>query len=404
MNLAKLTRNHEFRENIMFKISIPTEYYFGSGALDRIADMSLPGKKALICTTRGKSVRRYGYLSRLERALQQKNVAYVLFDELEPNPTKDSIMSASLRARQHGCDFIIGFGGGSAMDASKAIAFMAVNSGDLWDYCTRGTGKGKVPEKEALPIVCISTTAGTGSELDAGAVITNTQTGEKSGVGIPRLFPTISIVDPDLTLTVPPQQTAFQGLDTFYHVAEGYISKASNLMSEMFALTAVERTAKYLPVCVQDGNNLEARTQMSFANSLGGLVMACGRLTSQHPLEHVLSAHYPDLPHGAGLLLLAPSYFATLIRKGAVPEKFVTLAQTMGMKDASKPEDFLEAHRNLLIACGVSEIKMSDYGIRFEELKGFASEAVKAMGFPFKSDPVFLSENDFVQIYESAWR
>lgn len=153
-----------------------------------------------------------------------------------------------------------------------------------------------------------------------------------------------------------------------------------------------------------DGSDKEARRLMSFANSLGGLVMATGTLVSQHALEHVLSAHYPKLPHGAGLMMLAPAYFEHLIRKGASPERFIRLAQVMGMKDATGPEDFLSAHRALLEAVGATEIRMSDYGIRFEELREFAREVKETASMQFKNDPVELTEADVASIYEAAWR
>lgn len=388
----------------MFKVHVPTDYYFGEGALEELSRIPLPGKKAFICTTNGRSVRRFGYLAKLEDALKAQGIESVIFDEIEPNPTKNTIMKAASSAKSAGCDFVLGFGGGSPMDAAKVIALMATNPGDLWDYCFKGSGGKQFPSVKPLPIVCVSTTAGTGSELDAGGVITNTDTNEKFGIGFPSLFPTVSVVDPLLTLTVPKDQTIYQGMDTFYHLAEGYLSKAANLMNEMYALEGIAKTVENLPKCAADGSDREARRLMSFANSLGGLVMATGTLVSQHAMEHVLSAHYPKLPHGAGLMMLAPAYFEHLIRKGASPERFVRLACVMGMKDATRPEDFLLAHQALLDTVCATEVRMSDYGIRFEELRGFAREVKETASMQFKNDPVELTEADVASIYEAAWR
>lgn len=144
------------------------------------------------------------------------------------------------------------------MDAAKSIALIAVNDGDYWDYIPSGTGKGKSVSNRPLPIVAITTTAGTGSEADAGTVITNEKTHEKTGFVHPDLFPALSIVDPELMLTVPPLFTAFQGFDALFHSVEGYVSNGTNLMSDMYALEAIKHISRYLPRAVADGSDLKA--------------------------------------------------------------------------------------------------------------------------------------------------
>lgn len=163
---------------------------------------------------------------------------------------------------------IVALGGGSVMDAAKAIAVVASNGGDYWDYIPCGTGKGKAVAETPLPIVAITTTAGTGSETDAGCVITNAETHEKTGFVHPGLFPVLAVVDPELMLTVPPKFTAFQGFDALFHSTEAYISNAANLMSDMYVLNAIENVARYLPRAVADGSDLEARTRVAWGNTL----------------------------------------------------------------------------------------------------------------------------------------
>lgn len=164
------------------------------------------------------------------------------------------------------------------MDAAKAIAVVASNGGDYWDYIPCGTGKGKAVAETPLPIVAITTTAGTGSETDAGCVITNAETHEKTGFVHPGLFPVLAVVDPELMLTVPPKFTAFQGFDALFHSTEAYISNAANLMSDMYVLNAIENVARYLPRAVADGSDLEARTRVAWGNTLSGSVMCVGAL------------------------------------------------------------------------------------------------------------------------------
>lgn len=144
----------------MFSFCIPTEFVFGTGCFKELHKYNLPGKKALIVITNGKSIRNSGYLAELENQLSLAGKEYEVFDGITPNPTTDSIMDAAKTAKDSACDFIIGFGGGSPMDSAKLIALAATNPGNIWDYCQKGSGGRKLPANQPLPVVCISTTAG----------------------------------------------------------------------------------------------------------------------------------------------------------------------------------------------------------------------------------------------------
>ena len=332
----------------MFSFCIPTEFVFGSGSFKKLYQYRMPGKKALIVTTNGGSVKRLGYLNELEKQLEKSDVSFEVFDGIEPNPITDNIMAAAAKAKETNCDFVIGFGGGSPMDSAKLIALAATNPGNIWDYCQKGTGGRKQPENTPLPVVCISTTAGTGSEADNSGMVTNSVTKEKLGIGFQSLFPVLSIVDPELMVSVPPKLTAYQGLDTFFHLAEGYLSKKANPFNEMFSITGIEKIGSYLGRAVKDGKDLEARENVAFANTLGGFVMSTGKLLSQHSLEHILSAYHPNLPHGAGLVLICRAYFGFFIERGLCSEKFVKMAKALGLKEVNEPKDFLIALEYLL--------------------------------------------------------
>ena len=166
----------------------------------------------------------------------------VLFDGVMPNPTVGNVDAGAKVAREHGCDFLVALGGGSVMDCTKAIAVMATNDGELWDYVPIGSGKGKQIAVRPLSIIAITTTAGTGSETDNSGVITREDTFEKAFVGDASLFPVLSIVDPELMASVPPTFTAYQGFDALFHSTEGYIARGANLMSDMYALRIWRRT------------------------------------------------------------------------------------------------------------------------------------------------------------------
>lgn len=313
-------------------------------------------------------------------------------------------MMGAAVARQERCDFLVALGGGSCIDASKAIAVMATNKGDLWDYIQNGTGKRQPIAINPLPIIAITTTAGTGSETDAGGVITNTETNEKTPIKSPLLFPKLAIIDPELMLTVPPKYTAYQGFDALFHNIEGYLSCKANLMSEMIALEAVDQISTWLPVAVQDGSNIEARERVAFGNYLGGLEMCTSSNMSEHSLEHALTAYHQELPHGAGLIMLSKAYFTYMIEHHVCDERFVALAKKMGRTDAEKPEEFIIALEELKEKCDVSDLKMSDYGIVPDEFPKMAANAKSAMAFLFEGDRMELKEEDCVNILNAAYQ
>lgn len=388
-----------------FHMYVPTRVLFGAGQLNNLNTQAMPGTKAMIVISNGKSTKENGYLARCEAQLKLAGVDYVIFDKVEANPLKNTVMAGAAFAREQACDFIVALGGGSVMDASKAMATMATNDGDLWDYIGGGTGKAMPISNRPLPIVAITTTAGTGSEVDQWGVITNDETNEKIGFGgIDELFPVLSIVDAELMKSVPPKFTAFQGFDALFHSVECYISNCANLMGDMYALTAIENIAKYLARAVKDGNDLEAREHVVFANTLSGIVMTISACTSEHSMEHAMSAYHQDLPHGAGLIMISKAYFTHFINEHVCDDRFIKMAQAMGMADAKDPMDFITMLTKLQEACGVAELKMSDYGITADEFEKMARNARETMGGLFMCDRKELTQEACVAIYEASFK
>ena len=388
-----------------FRMYVPTRIVFGAGMLNKLSRQKMPGKKAMIVISNGKSTRANGSLDRTIAELDKAGVESVVFDKIMANPLKSTVMEGGAFAKENGCDFIVALGGGSVMDASKAIATMATNDGDLWDYVYGGTGKCQRIPNNPLPIIAITTTAGTGSEVDQYGVISNEDTNEKIGFGgDDRLFPCTAIVDPELMKSVPPKFTAYQGFDALFHSTECYIAGTANLMSDMYALTAIENIGKYLARAVQDGSDMEAREHVAFANTLSGVVMTLSACTSEHSMEHAMSAYHHDLPHGAGLIMISLPYYEHFIAKHACDDRFIRMAQALGKPDADKPEDFLTVLADLQKACGVDNLKMSDYGIQPDEFMTLAQNARATMGGLFKADRVPLSDEECAAIFEKAYR
>lgn len=387
----------------MFTFHVPTKVLFGAGVLKKLHEEKLPGKKALVVISNGKSTRTNGSLAALEAELDAAGVAHVLFDKIQANPLEPTVQEGVEFGRAEGADFVVGLGGGSVMDAAKAIAAMIPQQGGrVWDYMATGTSEHRPFNAPLLPFVAITTSAGTGSEVDAGSVITSPVTHEKGAFF--SQCPALAVVDPALMVTVPPKFTAYQGFDALFHNTEGYISKFGNEMGAMVELEAIRLLGKWLPVAVADGKNLEARTKVAFANTLGGYSMDVSTCTSEHAIEHALSGEHQDLPHGAGLIMISMAYYKTFIDRGDCPEKFVEMARALGKADATKPADFLDALAALQKACGVDALAMSDYAIRPEEFPGMVKLARSAVGMLFSCDPSELSDDDVLAILRASYR
>jgi alcohol dehydrogenase len=394
--------------NMHFDCFMPTRIIFGPGRLKELATMPyLPGKKALIVIGAGQSMRKHGHLDRAIGYLKQNGVESVVYDKILPNPLVEHVMEGAKVAKDNNCDFIIGFGGGSSMDSSKSIAVMAANPGHYWDYIHGGSGKGKPVPNQPLPIVTITTTAGTGTEADPWTVITKSDTKEKIGFGFDGTFPVLSIVDPELMLTVPQDFTAYQGMDAFFHAVEGYLATVHQPAGDAYALMAVSGIARFLPLAVKDGKNLEARTEVAWANTAAGMVESLSSCISHHSMEHAASAFHPELPHGAGLTALSVSYFSFMAKK--CPDRFPALAAAMGENidtlrtTEERATAFIAALQKLIANVGLQNLRLSRFGVTKSEIPALARNAMDTMGGLFAVDPYKLSYDDVVSIYKGCF-
>lgn len=378
---------------------MPTRVLFGPGSLKKLHEEQLPGTRALVVISHGGSMRRHGQLDALVSELDAAGVAHVLYEGIRPNPTNTSVDEAAALANKKGCDFVVALGGGSTMDASKAIALVATNPGSCWDYSPSSTGGQKAPENAPMPLICITTSAGTGSEVDMWSIITNDETKEKTGYA--SMFPAMAVVDSDLMMSVPPAFTAYQGMDAFFHAAESVINVNEHVVGEMFALKAIELVAKYLPRAVADGSDKEARNNMAIANTLAGYYMLC---TSEHTMEHALGSAHPGLVHGAGLIMISHEYFDFFAQRKACEEQMVKMAKAMGVADATTGADFVAALDKLIADVNCTDLRMSDDGIARDELPGVVDLYHKVWGGNNDADPVKLSDDDVLGMFERSYK
>ena len=233
------------------------------------------------------------------------------------------------------------------------------------------------------------------------SVITNEKTREKTGIFFYSMFPTLSVVDADLMMSVPPKFTAYQGMDAFYHASESVINRNEHPLGEMFSLKAIELIARYLPRACKDGSDKEARAFVALANTFAGYYMLC---TSQHTMEHVMGGYHDDLVHGAGLIMISHAYFNFFAEKKAAEEPMIKMAKAMGVKDPKSGMDFIKALDALIAAVGCAELRMSDAGITREELKKYPQRVHEVLGGDITADPLPLSDADYLEIYGKSYK
>lgn len=389
----------------MFTIDtyLPTRIVFGFGRLNDLKDMKLPGKKALICMTADGLMKTLGIQQRVEALLQENGTEYVLFDRVQQNPVKGNVEAAVAVLKESGCDFVIGLGGGASIDVAKATAVMAVTEGDLWEYAYTGTG-GRKELTKALPIVTISTTCGTGTESDQFCVITNEETQEKLDFIADAMFPTISIIDPELMMTLPRSLSTFQGFDALFHCAECYVGNGhQNRLLDTYASDGVTTIGKYLIRVITDPTDKEARTNLAYAaDILGGYSMVLAPVTSHHILAQTLGGMYPTFPHGATLIAVAEEYY----KKAAplMPDEFDDLGEMLGEKrDPAQPGyAFVKGLVRLLDEAGIRDLKMSDYGVKPEDFEKIVHMTVHQVGVDL--DRYTLTDEDYIEILQKSYR
>lgn len=336
----------------------PTRVIAGQGSLDRLADeVGRLGRKCLIVSGR-RSARLSGLLGRITDQLASKKIEYALFDQVEPNPTTGTVKDGADMARSEKVRWVLGVGGGSALDAAKAVALMAVNQGEVSAYCA-----GMLPENPPFPVVAIPTTSGTGSEVTAASLITDVKAGDKLGLVLPELFPQIAILDPALTLTMPENVTVDTGLDALCHAVESWFSRRRSPCTDILAQEAIRRIVRSLPIARKDPENLGARSDMHLAATLAGLAIANTGTLVPHALGYPVTVRY-GLSHGRTTSLLIPAFLEKM--KAVEPERAERAGELLG--DRENPQ---QAMRAFIESLGVAP-RLGAYGVLEKDAETFS--------------------------------
>lgn len=361
---------------------MPTHIVFGSGKVKEVGSyVKTLGKIALVVTGKT-SAKKMGYTDMVIDSLKKFGVESIVFNEVEQDPSTITIDRGAEIARENNVDVVIGLGGGSAMDAAKGIAFGAENEGSITDYME---GKKGI---EALPIVLITTTAGTGSEANNTAVFTNSDTKIKKSFRSLDLFPEYSIVDPELMLTLPKDVTASTGIDVFFHAFEAYIGKKSQPMTEIVALEAIRLVKQNLLKVCEDGSNLKCREKMAWANTLAGMAINLSGTCGIHALGQTIGGLY-DIAHGRSLSAVACSFMR--FSAPEIPDKISRVAEIFGIetKKSSKEKvakDFIKTFENLLKELNLPR-DITTFGVKKHDVDMLAEITLRTRKSSIMSSP-----------------
>lgn len=373
-----------------FNYNLPVNLVFGRGRINEIGKEVLKyGKKALIVTGRN-STKKSGLLDKTINLLKESGVEAAVFDKVEQNPLTTTAYEGADLAKKEKCDVIVGLGGGSIMDAAKAIAFITLNEGDVSDYIF-----GRKSSDKALPIILVPTTCGTGSEGNGFAVLTNPENNDKKSLRCNAIVAKASIIDPELMTTMPKHVLASVGFDALCHNMEAYISKNGQPLTTMMALQGIELIGKNLVNAYNDSEDMDAFEKITWASTLGGMVINTAGVTAPHGMEHPASG-LKNIVHGRGLAALTPVIYEESI--SAAPEKFSVISKLLGGTDEN---DCVQSIRKLLKNIDL-ETTLGEQGIKEEDIDWMAENCLKVSAVSMKIHPKEFNLEDIKRIYRKA--
>ena len=399
-----------------FSCSMPIQIQFGRHVSRRVGAIANKKgwAKALIVTDKG--VSKAGLIDGIIDSLNSRNIGHEIFDEVQPNPIDTIIEKEAELLRKDGSfDFIIAVGGGSSIDTAKGIALLATNPGTLRDYeghTVEDFYKTRI--NPLFPLIAVPTTSGTGSEVGYWAIITDRERKVKMAIAVypenpgdPYLGPTVALVDPVLTLTLPRNQTAATGLDALCHALETYVARVPGgvpiIGTGSLALDCIELLAKFLPIAYSNGNNLEARENVMLASLMAGVAINFGGVGAIHALASKVIGTYENITHGICCAIFAPHVMQ--FNSAVVPEKYSKIAAAMGeeicgLSDAEASKNGIDAVRRLLQELEVPT-NLRGFGVQEKDFPSLAKGALETV--QILTNPRKPSYDDLLQIIKNAY-
>lgn len=341
---------------------MPKSVLYGRNSLEKLGEQSKKlGKRAFIVTDT--IMEKLGYVEKCIKQLNKKSITVSTYNKVDAEPTNIHVLEALSLCKEEKCDFIIGIGGGSCIDAAKAVAVLYTNGGEVEDYVQKDIEI----ENNPLPLIAIPTTSGTGSEVTSVAVITNKKTDVKMMMKHPSFIPKVAIIDPVLTSSLPPQITAATGIDALCHAIEAYISKVSQPLTDVLALSAIESIMKYLRIAYEDGRNMEAREAMMIASLQAGIAFSNASVTLVHGMSRPVGALF-HVPHGISNAILLPTVLE--FTKTSAMKRLAKIGRSLN-KDLYSNSDEEVADYTL------GEIKKLCFDLRIPNLKEYGIDEIE---------------------------
>ncbi|EFC90861.1 iron-containing alcohol dehydrogenase [Dethiosulfovibrio peptidovorans DSM 11002] len=373
---------------------------FGAGVSATVGEKAkaLGASKVMLVTD--ETMVSIGTAERITSYLEEAGLSVETFSQVEPEPSVETVDLAADRLKATGCDLVVGLGGGSSMDVAKAVSVLATNEGSAGAY--QGLG---LVEKPGIPKITIPTTAGTGSEVTFTAVLIRKSDGVKGGINSDYLYPDCSLLDPELTLSMPKKVTTETGMDALAHALEAYTSRQASPFSDTMAEAAIARIGRYLRVAALNGNDIEARSEMMLAALFGGVALANAGVTACHSMAYPLGAVF-GVGHGLSNALLLP--YVVRFNAMAAPEKFARAAELLGGTNYSEglfdravdcADRLDELVHDLDLPTNLRELEV---GIAPENFEDMAKRAM-AVARPMENNPRDITLEQVISIYEEAF-
>lgn len=386
-------------QNQKFTVTQPTRIRFGEGVVNDLAAMvqDVGGSKVFLVVD--PVLEKVGLLQKALTPLEESGIPYEIYSDLKPEPELKLADNGASIAGKSECDCVVGMGGGSAMDVAKAVSILLTNGGKAEDYL----GLGRIG-KPGVPKIMIPTTAGTGAEVSFTAVFYNEKTRSKGGMNGDPLYPDSALLDPVLTVTLPPHMTAGPGVDALTHAIEAYVSLAAHPISDMYAQEAISLISTNIGLAYANGGNLEARSAMLLGSLLAGKALATAGVGLVHAMSYPLGGMF-HIPHGLANAVLLP--YVVEYNLMASPERYARIAELMGYQVSGftyreSGRTTVEALFELNREVGIPE-SLTDLDIAYDKLEEMADIAL-GVTRPIENNPRVPQREDIIRIYEEAYQ
>lgn len=377
------------RETVKFNYYLPVHLIFGRGEVNRIGEIAgAYGKKALIVTGQN-STKKSGLLDRVTDLLKKAGVETAVFDQVRQNPLTTTAEEGALAAKEQGCGVVIGLGGGSILDCAKAIAFLAVNDGDINDYIFN-----RITGNDALPLILVPTTCGTGSEGNGFAVLTNPETGDKKSLRSDKIIAKASIIDSELMETMPGSVLSAVGFDALCHSMEAYLSKLAQPVTDLLCVQAMKAIGSSLVSLYQGTGGADMWDAVTWASTMGGMVIHTAGVTLLHAMEHPASG-CRNIVHGRGLAALTPAITESSIN--AAPGRYAVISQCLGGKDERDCAAQIKLLKELELSAALKE-----QGITKEDIPWMTENCFKVSAAGIANHPKLFEKKEVEKLYERA--